>query len=237
MNVETSIVIPAYNMHGHGGKFLDFSLNKIFNQTYKNYEVVVSDHSKPEEIEVENVCRYWRNKKGMLLRHIRNEYKRGSSSANVNVAIKNATGSIVKILFQDDFLYNNDALEKTIKSFNDNLNKNWLVSACEHSKDGINMYRSFYPKYHSDIHLGVNSISSPSVLSFKRAANNQFFDEQLIWLMDVEYYKRLYTKIGEPIILNEITIVNRTWDMQVSNTVSENIKQKEMAYVKGIYGH
>jgi hypothetical protein len=55
--------------------------------------------------------------------------------------------------------------------------------------------------------------------------------------MDVEYYKRLYNTFGEPVILNKITVVNRTWDMQVSNTVSENIKQKEMAYVKGIYGH
>ena len=234
MSKKVSVVIPAYDMHGHGGKFLDFSLNKLYEQTYQNYEVVISDHSNQNQNDVENVCRYWKNKKRMPVNYIRNEYKRGSSSANVNMGIKNATGDIVKILFQDDFLFDLNSLEVTVEAFEQSENY-WLVSACEHSNDGQTFYRPFYPKYHDRIQYGENTISSPSVLSF-RNKDNQYFDENLIWLMDVEYYKRLHDNFGEPIILNTITVVNRVGEHQVSNTVvNDNIKRNEFIYVDNLY--
>jgi hypothetical protein len=62
------------------------------------------------------------------------------------------------------------------------------------------------------------------------------FDENLIWLMDVDYYKRLYDKFGFPSICNYITIVNREHQNQVTNTLAtEEIKQKELNYIKQKY--
>lgn len=234
MKPNISIIIPSYDMNGLGGTFLDFSLKKIFNQTYQDYEVVVSDHSKHEQSDVENVCRYWTKKKSMRLKYIRNEFKRGSSSANTNAGIKNATGNIVKILFQDDFFFKDTSLEDTAKAF-ENSNGHWLISACEHTADGQTFFRPFYPRYHDNIQYGENTISSPSVLSF-RNKNNEFFDENLIWLMDVEYYKRLHDKFGDPIILNTITVANRGGSHQITNTiVSDSIKRSEFMYVSKLY--
>lgn len=230
---KVSVAIPAYEMHGKGAEFLSSALNGIYHQTYKNIEVVVSDHSFNDDIQ--SVCHAW-STKGLDIRYLRNNDSRGYSSANINNAIKSSTGKYIKILFQDDFLYCADAIEKTVTAFEKEPNKKWLISACEHSSDGVHMYRPFHPRFHNDIHLGNNTISSPSVLTLLNE-DLIYFDCKLVWLMDVEYYKRLYNTFGEPVILNKITVVNRTWDMQVSNTVSENIKQKEMAYVKGIYGY
>lgn len=233
MTDKVSIAIPAYEMHGKGAEFLNFALNGIYHQTYKNIEVIISDHSLNDD--VQNVVKRWSDK-GLNVKRFQYNENRGSSSANINNAIKLSTGKYVKILFQDDFLYCADAIEKTVTAFQANPDKKWLVSACEHSQDGLHVYRPFYPKYHDQIHLGNNTISSPSVLSL---VNNDviYFDSNLVWLMDVEFYKRLHTNFGAPAILNNITVVNRTWDMQLSNTISNEIKEKELEYVKGIYGH
>lgn len=223
-----SIAIPAYEMHGKGAEFLNFSLMGIYHQTFKDVEVIVSDHSLNDSIKL--VCDSWAAK-GLNIKHFYNKEDRGSSSANINNAIKSSTGKYIKILFQDDFLFSADAIEKTVMAMEQQPERKWLVSACEHSNDGVHLYRPFYPRYHDHIHLGNNTISSPSVLTIKNE-EPLLFDNALIWLMDVEYYKRLYTKFGEPVVLNKITIVNRTWDMQVSNTVTEERKQKELTHVK-----
>lgn len=229
---KVSIAIPAYEMHGKGSEFLNFALNGIYHQSYNDIEVIVSDHSSNDNNK--KVCDLWLDKK-LNVKHVYNVENRGNSSANINNAISLSSGKYIKILFQDDFLCCADAIEKTIASLEQQSDKKWLVSACDHSHDGIHLYRPFYPRYHHDIHLGNNTISSPSVLTIKNE-NPLLFDNNLVWLMDVEYYKRLYTNFGEPVVLNKITVVNRTWNMQVSNTVTNEIKEKELQYVKELYG-
>jgi hypothetical protein len=127
-------------------------------------------------------------------------------------------------------LYCADAIEKTVNALEKEPDKKWLISACDHSNDGVITYRPFYPKYHDNIHLGNNTISSPSVLAI-RNENVLYFDTKLIWLMDVEYYKRLHNAFGSPIILDSITVVNRTWESQISNLVEDNLKKQELEYV------
>jgi hypothetical protein len=53
-----------------------------------------------------------------------------------------------------------------------------------------------------------------------------FFDESIDWLMDVEYYKRMFDKYGEPNILNEVTYINRTnaGDRDTHSFTDEQIK-------------
>ena len=133
---------------------------------------------------------------------------------------------IIKIIFQDDFLWDEFSLEKTVDYFKED--KNWLVSACQHTNDnGKTFINQFYPRYHNKIHLGINTISSPSVLTIKNK-NKILFDERLIWLMDVDYYKMCYDTFGEPIVLNEVTVVNRISKEQLSSNMPEKIKNIEL---------
>jgi hypothetical protein len=224
--MNLSICIPTYEMNGKGDVFLEHSFNILTIQTYKNFNVVISDHSKSDLIK--NLCDKYRDKLEII--YIKNLDNIGNSSANINNAIKHANGKLIKILFQDDFLFNEDSLEITVNEFNIMKDK-WLVSRCEHSYDGYTFVRDFKPHYNDAIHLGNNTISSPSVITI---LNDKplLFDENLIWLMDCDYYKRCYIKFGEPKILNAITAVNRIGSHQVSNTLAtQEVKNNEYNYV------
>ena len=153
------------------------------------------------------------------------------NTPNINFAIKKSYGEIIKILFQDDFLFDSDSLFHLVFNFVGNHN-HWLISACCHTKDGVNFYNPLYPKYHDNIHYGENTISSPSVLMFKNE-NVIEFDENLCWLMDVDYYKMLYDKFGLPSICNYVTVVNRSHPDSITNSkiVDFDVK-KEIEYIK-----
>lgn len=225
-----SIAIPCYEMHSKGVEFLDFSLSKIHHQTYKNIEVIISDHSQDDGIK--NLCTKW--EKLLNIKYFKNENKRGNSSANLNNAILKCTGDLIKILFQDDFLFSETSIEEIVSLFNQDPESHWLITACIHSNDGNTFYRPFYPKYNNNIYLGNNTISSPSVLTI-RNKDVILFDENLVWLMDCDYYKRLYDKFGSPLILNKINVVNRTWDYQFTNILNNEIKEREFNYIKQKY--
>lgn len=223
---KISVCIPTYEMKGKGVEFLNHSFNILSKQSFKDFDVVVSDHS--VNFDIKDLCKSWKDK--LDIKYYQNEYKRGISSANVNNAIKRATGEAIKILFQDDFLLNSESLELQYVHFFSNYNY-WLTTACAHTSDGINVVDPFYPKYHDSIQYGENTISSPSVIMIKNE-NKIYFDENLFWLMDVEYYKRLYDTFGLPSICNFVTVVNRNHENQVSNTLAtKDVKDREYAYV------
>lgn len=226
-NVKISVCIPTYEMYGKGVEFLDFNIKKIKEQEFKDFEVIISDHSKDNLIE-----KYvFEESKNLNIKYFSLKENFGNSSANINNAIKQASGEYIKIIFQDDFLFHKNSLNDIEKLFFENPSKKWLVSASEHSRDGFNFEREFQPTYNDEIYLGYNTISSPSVLCFKNE-DIIFFDENLVWLMDVDYYKRLFIKNGDPIFLRKVNVVNRIWDKQNNNVISQSIKDREMSYIK-----
>lgn len=227
--MRITICIPTYEMNGDGVDFLEYSFKILESQTFRDFNVVISDHSVNNEIS-DLTIKY---NKTLDIKYIRNTVKRGSSSANINNAMKYADGQYIKILFQDDFLYGNNSLQ----IINDNLEPltKWLISSCTHTYDTKNYFNYMTPLYHNNIHLGVNTISSPSVLTILNE-NPLFFDENLNCLMDCDYYKACFNKFGDPKILNKTTVVNRCGIHQVSNTlVTRESTNKELEYVKSKY--
>jgi len=226
--MKVSICIPSYEANGRGVEFLEYNFNLFEKQTHKDIEVVISDHSQNDDIK--DLCVNWAGR--LDIKYVKNLENRGNSSANSNVAMKNASGDIIKILFQDDFIIDETSIEKTVKGFEDETVK-WLASACKHSSDDVhNLHSPFHPMFHNNIQYRVNTMSSPSVISIRNLKEKPYFDENLIWLMDVEYYKQLHDVFGEPGIVNEYTVVNRGWGNQVSNSiVTQEIKINELNYV------
>ncbi len=220
-----SICIPTYEMHGLGEMYLKQSFDILLSQTFQDFNVIIYDDSKTSIIK--DLCDTYKDR--MDINYYRNTENIGNPSTKLNNAIKKASGKLIKILFQDDFLYNEYSLEEIVKNF-DLTKDRWLITACEHSEDGIHFSRPFYPRYHDKIYLGNNTISSPSVLTIKNE-DPLLFDEKLTWLMDCDYYKRCYGQYGEPKILNTITVVNRIGPYQLSNTLSEKNKNDEYRYI------
>ncbi|MFZ9376538.1 MAG: glycosyl transferase, partial [Candidatus Fonsibacter ubiquis] len=50
MNPKISIAIPTWETYGKGAEFLDDLLRTIEIQTFKDFEVVISDHSEDNQI-------------------------------------------------------------------------------------------------------------------------------------------------------------------------------------------
>jgi glycosyltransferase involved in cell wall biosynthesis len=224
-----SICIPTYEMSGKGLEFLRQSVERIKNQNFTRFEVVVSDNSRNDDIK-----RYCENQiKFLNLIYVKNERKIGIS-ANINFAIKHARADVIKVLFQDDFFYHNRALDNLYKVWKEKDRK-WLVSASVHSHDGESFYLTLVPKFHPKIFLGSNTISSPSVLMISRKHAPEF-DENLTWLMDCDYYKMCFDQFGLPAICEEPTIVNRVGEHQVSQSgVTRKIQIAELRYVMQKY--
>ena len=221
-----SICIPAYDMGGAGGTFLAASFDRLKTQSFTDFEVIVSDQSDTDD--VAQVCAHYGT--SLNITRVDNRAGQRSASANTNSALRHANGDVVKVLFQDDLLNGDTALEQTMAAFADPSAK-WLLSGSGVSFDGISVERPMVPKMHDTIEFGVNTVSSPSVLAMRRADMLEF-DENLIWLMDVDIYKRLQLAHGAPAILDQTLIVNRLHAGQVSAGVSRQLQRHELRYVR-----
>lgn len=228
-----SVAIPTWEINGKGAEYLDYSFNVLANQTYKDFEIVVSDHSLDDN--VLDVCKSW--SEYLDIWYVKNDKGRGRIAPNLNVAMANCSGEYIKILFQDDFLYGESAL-MDIKYAIDNSYKEvrWLVTGCCHTKDGEILYDQMVPFYNDRIHSGYNTISCPSVLTLKNDIDTMSFDEDLNWLVDCEYYRRCYDKFGPPTIVADVCTVNRDAEVRTTNMMTEEMKQTEVRKMIQKYG-
>ena len=69
-NPYVSIAIPCYDIKGKGAEVLNYSLEIISIQTFKDYEVIITDHSADDEMNVQSVYNTWKDK--MRIKYHRN---------------------------------------------------------------------------------------------------------------------------------------------------------------------
>lgn len=233
-----SVCIPTYEMRGLGPDFLRQSFDMLVKQTFRDFDVIISDYSVTDVIK--KVCDEYAGR--LPIHYSKNPDTHYGvlerMSANTNNVIRQADGKLIKILFLDDFLYSKDSLKHIADNFD--LDKDhWLVTGCIHTKETkncVHFYDRMYPTYNKLIHLGANTISSPSVLTIKND-HPLFFDTNLTWLMDCDYYKRCFDAFGPPKIVNEISVVNRMGAHQTSNTeATDALREKDYEYVVKKFG-
>jgi len=223
-----SVCIPTYEMNGNGSKYLQQLFDTLIVQKGVDFQVVVSDQSNDDFIE--NLCKevWYEN---LNIKFVKFDGKRHPCS-NLNNAIKSADSQNIKIMFADDFFAHDRALINCIEPIMNG--EKWLASACAHTYDGgRSICRPMLPRYHDDIHKGVNTISSPSVISFKNE-NKVWFDENLTYLLDVDWYKLMANHYGKPFIVETINVVNRIHQDSVSQTHCSNHDEsvaKELPYI------
>jgi len=226
-----SICIPVWEAKGKGVDYLEYNLTSIKNQVCTDFEVVISDHSVDNVIE--EYVKRWRDL--LTITYVKCEAGRGRIAPNVNTAIQNAKGKYIKFLYQDDFFFNESSLQ-TIKDYlTETKDVSWAVTGCTHTADMETIYDTMTPRYNSNIHLGYNTISSPSVLVILNRKDNLLFDESLKFLDDVEYYKRNYIKYGPPHIINTTCVVNREGGVRATSMLTNEIRQQEVEKIKTKY--
>lgn len=232
--MKLSVVVPTFEYYGRGVEFLDDMFRTISQQTIQDVEVVVSDHS--TENDIEEYCQF--NEYGLNIKYIRNNNDRGNPCSNVNLAIDNSSGEIVKVLMQDDFLYDTEALEKMYNLLVSSESY-WLVCGAIHTRDdGNTFFNPMYPRWSEYMILenGNNYIGSPSVLAFKKEVKLRF-DPKTAMLMDVDFYYNMMINHGHPIYMNDLLIGNRVRDTQTwKERISDEEVEKEFEYCHEKYG-
>lgn len=229
--MKISIAIPTWECYSRGQEFIGDLLRTIEIQTFRDFEVVISDHSVDNKL-VEIVDKF---KNKFEINYFKNNNDRGNSSSNTNTAINKCSGEIIKVMFQDDFFYDDEALEKIHNHFTEDVK--WLLCGSNHTNDdGYNFYWDLYPKWNDDIIKGINTIGSPSVLSARREVfGKNKFDTNLVMMMDCDFYYNLKKTYGDPVYYNDVLVTNRVHEHQISQKFYSQKKynenfQKEINY-------
>ena len=154
--------------------------------------------------------------------------KSGLMAENTNAGIKKATGEIIKILYLDDYLAHQDSLKNIAENFQDG----WLATGCVHDYGDGKLKDPHLPKIEGITgSIALNTIGSPSVIAFENK-DPLLFDENMGWLLDLDYYMRLVKRYRGLTILNSYDVVMGCGDHQVTNIMSEEDKRKEENYLK-----
>lgn len=220
-NSLVSVCIPTYN----GANFLAAALNSIEQQTYKNLEVIISDDtSKDETLHILEVYSCNTNFPVQILKH-----ESSGIGANWNNCLKNANGTYIKFLFQDDLLFPN-CIEEMVAVLNTEKGiglvsaKRKIIVEGEESKEVMKWILD-YGDLQAEMELldndrylldrtffkdplvtltAQNFIGEPSGILFRKSLVSEigYFREDMVQILDVEFYNRVLKK-------SKIAILNR----------------------------
>lgn len=204
-----SIAIPAHDRGENGPIWMRELLESIKAQTFRDLEIVVSDQSKNDNIL--DVCQEYSD--DFDFKYVR--YQGSVPCENINIALDECEGEIIKIMFSDDIFVNQNSLEIIDKEYKKS-NCKWAFSGFCGTRDGKTFYDERTPRWTDYMLEGRNFLSSPSVVSFLGSCK-QHFDENLKLLLDTDFYHRMRWENGMPNIIEEVLVSNRDHDNRISS--------------------
>lgn len=227
-----SIVVPTYEMKGQGAVFLERCLASITKQIHIDQsaiEIVVSDQSRDKVIE--HLCYNHTN----VIQYHRVTTGKGIAAHNLNSGIAQASGQFIKVLFQDDFLVEDDYLAQILIAIRDDQ-PDVILSAATHTNNGVDFYNPLIPHDNPYFLFGNNTVSSPSALTIKtEIAKANRFDERLLMLFDCDLYYRIFNQNLKINILERIHIANGVWEGQTQHRIDHQQFTKEVRYLNWKY--
>lgn len=231
-----SICIPAYKQT----KFLKRLLDSIAEQTYTNFEVVVTDDTPGNE--VKDLVELYTGK--YVINYFKNTTALGSP-ANWNRSIELAKGDVIKIMHHDDWFNLPDSLGKFVLAI-EKEDADFVFCASEILDVKENTVRYNSPdanfveeiKKTPDALFNNNLIGAPSAVIFKRKIN-ELFDVNLKYLVDVDFYMRLLKKSSKIEFIKEPLIVNTSNnDEQVTaSSINKEVQVGEYCYLYNKHFH
>jgi glycosyltransferase involved in cell wall biosynthesis len=188
MNPLVSICVPTYRQPA----FVSRLLNSVLAQQYKHIEVILSDDSLNDSIA--KVAEAYADK--LPIRYYPHDPAL-KSPRNWNFALNEAHGEYVMLLHQDDWLHDEQAINKYLAAFVANPQTDFVF--CRNTAitpDGKAIILQTFPwlvkTIQQDPYHLVRSdvIGPPSNVMLKKSISVRY-DEELVWLVDVDYYVRL----------------------------------------------
>ena len=220
--MRVSYCVPTHD-HPRCEQYMFDILYALSQQSYKDFELCVSHQGDDDKI-LRSLNDYWD-----ILNITYRRAPEGNISVNTNNAMKMGEGDIIKVLYSDDFILTSNLTEELDKAFTSDVS--WAVTGFAHTLDnGLTHYNPKIPFYNDRLLEGINTLSSPSILAMRRDIK-EYFDENLVMLMDCDMYYRLYENYGNPIVINDIHISNREHQNQTQRTY-EHLLPEEIDYLK-----
>lgn len=201
-NKLVSVIIPTYNRV----KYLEEAITSVFNQTYKNFEILVIDDGSSNNY-AESICNKYDNCFYLFK-------KNGGLSSARNFGVKKAKGEYIAFLDDDDF-WRKDKLEKQVGILESNYEVDCVhSSAAVVEEDGVvngdvigaSAHKAY--KRTGNVFwnaLGVWVVKSPTPLIRKKIfTSGLFFDETIKVGEDIDFYQRMFYRhkviyIDEPL--------------------------------------
>lgn len=227
--MRMSVAIPVYEMDGYGTECLQFNFKKLKEQTFTDFEVVIADHSINNDIE-----RLCDSEKDLTIRYFRNVDGRGNPAINTQFSVQHSQGEIVKLICQDDFLYNENSLQTISDCFTKEVS--WLATGYFHTNDRINWFNYHCPSFREDIHI-YNTLGTPSCIAVRNSKMIPNFDPTLDYYYDADWYKKLFRVFGKPTCIETVTVVNYLWSHSVTSKMTIQKMEQELAYVTRKHGN
>jgi glycosyltransferase involved in cell wall biosynthesis len=198
MHPKISIITPSLNQ----GDFIEQTILSVLSQDYPNLEYLVVDGGSSDA--TLGVLAKYSGKVTWL-----SEVDKGQTDA-INKGLRRATGSIVGYLNADDLLLPG-TLKKVEQAFSNHPQTGWVTGKCRivdeennEIRRPITVYKNILLGLHSfSSLLMTNYISQPATFWRREALESiGYLDENLRYVMDYEYWLRLYSK-SPPVFIPE----------------------------------
>jgi glycosyltransferase involved in cell wall biosynthesis len=186
-----SICIPAYKQT----EFVIRAIQSVQKQSYKHVEIIISDDSPNEDIKIaiqsyisELNIKYYHNNPAL------------KSHKNWNYAIQHASGEFFILLHQDDWLESADCLATYLAAFKAHPNAQFVF--CKNTAvqpNGSTITLQYLKSLLKNMskrpnHILRSNVIGPPSNTILRKGLDVFYDENYIWLVDVDYYVALLKK-------------------------------------------
>lgn len=199
-----SICIPAYNRTDG----LSRLLKSIENQSFLDYEIVITDDSTNENVNALINSQFTH----LPIQYFKNAQSLGTPE-NWNEGVRKAKGTWIKIMHDDDWFSTPQALEilvsyiqKTKKLF---LFSNYTDVVLDADKKIPVTAPTFWlEKILKDpvVLWARNYIGPPSVTIYHSSINMNY-DKNMKWLVDIDFYRRVMNEYGGELIPEQLIFV------------------------------
>ncbi len=204
------VCIPVHDPQNLQNKYLIDLLRSISAQSYPPRNVILTSNHEisclPELLRTFStafaIAAFQNNSQGI--------------SENLNDAVSRSSNSIVKILFQDDFLIDDDCFFDIMTSYVEEKWHWFCAPSLNYSQTEERFIQATMPEVSKDLINGRNSIGSPSVIAFNRESWLAA-DPNLSWMLDCDLYLRLWEKYGKPTVGKRFSVASRIHNLQATN--------------------
>jgi hypothetical protein len=221
---DVVVVIPVHDPNCKYMGFLRNALDSLGSQNISPKEVlIVANHDLPyfEELAMPN-------QKGLNLRFLKSEAR--GAAENLNFAVSNSSARYTKILFQDDFLAHDKALEESVSALSTSGKKWSVIGSRDWEQASNTFFKPVIPKYTERLDRGINKIGAPSVVTFETECFIPF-DNRLHYMFDCDWYLSMAHNFGKPVEIKNVGVTIRRHSGQATIWAKKLLK-KEQAIVR-----